>query len=73
MVEASAALPEQFRPNDIVERFARHYPKVKASPVRGPVIGLTANDRNRKHYPGLVGRQPMFFKSLHGWLERFDR
>lgn len=72
MVEASAALSERFRPNDIVEWFAQHYPKVKASTVRAHVIGLTANDPSRKHFAGLARRQPLFFKSPNGWLERFD-
>ena len=68
MVEASAALPEEFRPNDIVEWFARHYPKVKAPTVRAHVIGLTANGPNRKHYPGLVGRQPCSSRACTaGW------
>ena len=72
MVEASAAFSERFRPNVIVEWFAQHYPRVRASTVRAHVIGLTANDSSRRHYPGLARRQPLFFKSPNGWLERFD-
>lgn len=72
MVEARTELPERVRPVDIVDWFARRYPKVKATTVRAHVIGLTVNDANRRHYAGLVRRQPLFFKTPSGWIERFD-
>jgi Endonuclease NucS C-terminal domain len=72
MVEASTDLADRLRPGDVVDWFAQHYPKVKATTVRAHVIGLTVNDPSRKHYAALARRQPLFFKTPNGWIERFD-
>ena len=72
MSESAAAMPRTFKASNVVDWFAQHYPKVKTTTVRAHVIGLTANDPSRKHYPGLAQRQPLFVKSSGGWLELFD-
>ena len=72
MVEARGELPERVKPGEIVDWFARSYPKVKGSTVRAHIIGLTANDPSRRHYPSLAQRPPLFIKGPGAWIERFD-
>jgi hypothetical protein len=72
MAEAAREMHAGCQPSDLVAWFARRYPKVKPGTVRAHVIGLTANDRNRHHYPSLAGREPLFFRAPNGTLERFD-
>lgn len=72
MVDCAGDLREPFKPTDAVAWFAAHFPLVKATTVRAHVIGLTANDSNRRHYSWLASKPPLFFKLPNGALVRFD-
>ena len=54
MIEAAAEARYPTQRGDLVAWFEDHYPLVKASTVRAHITGLTANDRNRHHYPWLA-------------------
>ena len=51
---------------------AEHYPQIKASTVRAHIVGLTANDRSRHHYPSLARREALFTRHPDGSLGAFD-
>src|ERR1700688_531983 len=68
MVEAAAQLDYPTSRGEVVQWFAEHYPQVKASTIRAHIVGLTANDRSRHHYPSLARREPLFTRHLDGSL-----
>jgi endonuclease len=70
--EAASALEPPFAPRDIQAWFAEHYPDVKKTTVSAHVIGLTANDTNRRHYRWLASKSPLFFKLSHVRLTHYD-
>src|SRR4051794_12298339 len=72
MQEAAAEVAYPARPNDFVGWFAERYERVSPKTVRHHVIGLTANDRNRRHYPWLAVREPLFTRADDGSLMPFD-
>lgn len=72
MADAAKGVPGPFTPSDVVSWFATHYPLVKDATVRAHIIGLTANDRNRKHFKTLAGKEPLFYRLPNGTLEPFD-
>ena len=72
MADAAGQVSMPCKPGDIVAWFAGQYPAVKGTTVRAHIIGLTANDRNRHHYPWLARRTPLFYRLSDGSLDRFD-
>jgi hypothetical protein len=72
MRSAAEAIPEPMSTNDLIEWFGAHYPKVQSGTVRAHVIGLTANNPTKRHYPSLARRSPIFFQIGRGQLLRFD-
>jgi hypothetical protein len=68
MVEASAQLEYPTSRGEVLAWFADNYPDVKLSTVRAHIVGLTANDRNRHHYPSLARREPLFTRHPDGSL-----
>ena len=72
MVEAAAQLDYPTSRGEVVQWFAEHYPQVKASTIRAHIVGLTANDRSRHHYPSLARREPLFTRHLDGSLGAFE-
>lgn len=72
MIEASAAMPDQFASADVIAWFRERYPQVKDTTVRAHVIGLTANNTSRHHYPWLAKKTPLFFRLDRGVLTVFD-
>jgi hypothetical protein len=61
MRDAAKQLPSPTTPNEIIGWFAREYPLVKKTTVAAHITGLTANDRNRRHYS--VSRyEPIFVR-----------
>jgi hypothetical protein len=73
MLDAAAEIEYPATRNDIVAWFAERYPKVKASTVRGHVVGLTENDSSRHHYRWLASRDPLFTREPDGTLRRTTR
>lgn len=73
MVEAAAQLDYPTSRGEVVQWFTEHYPQVKASTIRAHIVGLTANDRSRHHYPSLARRDPLFTRRPDGSLEAFER
>jgi hypothetical protein len=72
MVEASAQLEYPTSRGEVLAWFADNYPDVKLSTVRAHIVGLTANDRNRHHYPSLARREPLFTRHPDGSLTGFQ-
>jgi hypothetical protein len=72
MAQAASEVPTPCRVADIQDWFRQRYPKVKPGTISAHVVGLTANDRTRRHYAALRRRPPLFFKRANGSLERFD-
>jgi hypothetical protein len=72
MMEAAAQLDYPTSRGEVVQWFAEHYPQVKASTIRAHIVGLTANDRSRHHYPSLARREPLFTRRPDGSLEAFE-
>lgn len=72
MVEAAAQLDYPAGRGEVVQWFAEHYPQVKASTIRAHIVGLTANDRSRHHYPSLARREPLFTRRPDGSLGAFE-
>jgi hypothetical protein len=71
MRDAANQLPSPTTPNEIVSWFAREYPLVKKTTVTAHITGLTANDRNRRHYS--VSRyEPIFVRAPDGFLGLYD-
>jgi hypothetical protein len=70
MVEAAAQLDYPTSRGEVVQWFAEHYPQVKASTIRAHIVGLTANDRSRHHYPSLARPTPY---SPAIWMDRSER
>jgi hypothetical protein len=54
MVEAAARMDYPTSGGEVVQWFAEHYPKVKASTIRAHIVGLTANDRSRITIRGMM-------------------
>src|SRR4051794_24208818 len=72
MTDAAAQMTFPARPSDFVAWFAERYDRVSPRTVRAHIIGLTANDRNRHHYPWLATREPLFTRTGDGSLMPFD-
>ena len=72
MVEAAGQIEYPTSRGDVVAWFAEHYPLVKASTVRAHIVGLTANDGNRRHYRWLVQREPLFTRNPDGSLSAYE-
>jgi hypothetical protein len=72
MHDAAADLAPPYRVSDFVAWFGEHYPQVNAKSVRAHVIGLTANDPSRHHYPKLNGMTALFVKRPDRTLIPFD-
>jgi hypothetical protein len=72
MVEAAAQLDYPTSRAEVLQWFAEHYPEVKASTIRAHIVGLTANDRSRHHYPSLARREPLFTRRPDGSLGAFE-
>lgn len=71
MRDAAKQVPSPTTPNEIISWFAREYPLVKKTTVAAHITGLTANDRNRRHYS--VSRyEPIFVRALDGSLSLYD-
>jgi len=70
--DAADALSDPTSANAVIQWFEANYPKVQTTTVRAHIIGLTANNSSRKHYPSLAKRSPVFFQTSQGLLTRFD-
>jgi len=71
MRDPARQLPSPTMPSEIISWFAREYPLVKRTTVAAHITGLTANDRNRRHYS--VSRyEPIFVRSPDGSLSLYD-
>lgn len=73
MVEAAAQVEYPTSRGNVVDWFAEHYPEVKASTIRAHIVGLTANDRSRHHYPSLARRDPLFVREVDGSLRAIEQ
>ena len=60
MREAAEALSDPTSANSLIQWFEDNYPKVQTTTVRAHIIGLTANNSSRKHYPSLAKRNPVY-------------
>ena len=72
MRDAAESIPDPMSANAVIQWFAANYPKVQSTTVRAHIIGLTANNSSRKHYPSLARRAPVFYQTSQGILARFD-
>jgi hypothetical protein len=72
MHDAAADLTPPYTVSDFVTWFGEHYPKVNPRSVRAHIIGLTANDPSRHHYPNLNGMTALFVKQPDRTLLPFD-
>lgn len=71
MRDAARQLRSPTTANDIITWFAREYPLVKRTTVAAHITGLTANDRNRRHFS--VSRyEPIFVRAADGSLGLYD-
>lgn len=69
MQEAASELPSRFRRRDVLQWFARKYPRVKANTITTCLISCCVNDRNRRHYGT---RKDILYKQGAGLFERYD-
>ena len=72
MHDAAADLTPPYRASDFVSWLGEHYPQVNPKSVRAHIIGLTANDASRHHYPNLNGMTALFVKQPDRTLLPFD-
>jgi hypothetical protein len=72
MQDAAADLTPPYTVSDFITWFGEHYPKVNPRSVRAHIIGLTANDPSRHHYPNLNGMTALFVKQSDRTLIPFD-
>lgn len=70
--DAAADLTPPYKVSDFVTWFGEHYPQVNPKSVRAHIIGLTANDPSRHHYPNLNGMTALFVKQPDRTLLPFD-
>jgi RecB family endonuclease NucS len=72
MRDAAESLSDPTSANAVIQWFESNYPKVQITTVRAHIIGLTANNSSRKHYPSLAKRSPVFYQTSQGLLARFS-
>lgn len=72
MHDAVADLTPPYTPSDLIAWFEKHYPLINPKTVRACIIGLTANDPSRHHYPSLNGMTALFVRQADRTLLPFD-
>ena len=72
MRDVPEALAPTFTVADIVAWFGANYPKIKHNTITAHIRGLTSNDPNRRYYPSLAHKPPVFFRLGPGQLRAYD-